>query len=145
MARDLRKIEPPPYLDPPQLVEGSDSPYPTTRLYFVGACWYASPTPFGGWTMYADGPDDDRGRLRIAAEHTYERPVIVVLPSRVYHAGAPFCVHAPVLRADGYAATGWRVTGSIDDDPISLTVHPSIDWKAHWHGWLRAGWLEDCG
>jgi hypothetical protein len=143
MARDLRRVDPPPYLDPPRRVEGSDSPYPTVRLYSVGFCWYASPRPDGGWWMYPDGPEVDRIRIEVAAEHRYERPVIVVLPSRAFFSGIPWCVHSPVLRETGYLPTGWRVTGSIDADPIDLTVQPSIDYGGHWHGYLTRGWLED--
>lgn len=145
MARDLRRIDPPTWLEVPQPVPGSDSTNPTHRLFSVGCCWYATDDGAGGWTMYADGAAETRHRLRISAEHRYERPVIVVLPSRGLFQGLPFCVHQPTSAGGVWSATGWRVTGSIETDPITLTVHPSIDMARHWHGFLRSGWLEDCG
>lgn len=138
----LRKIEPPPWRNPPaELPNGR-----THRVYTVGTCWYASRRaadgPSGPWFMFPDGPDDlHRHELKIAPEHLAVgvTPIVVVLPDGRH--GYPWCVHAPILHEGGWASEGWAVTGSIEGTP-TLTVTPSIDVKHGWHGHIRDGYLE---
>lgn len=45
----------------------------------------------------------------------------------------------------GFHGDGWDVVGSIDNDFISLTAHPSINYtgRGGYHGWLKDGVLSD--
>lgn len=146
MIRSLRRIEPPPWRDPP--VDRNGQLY--VRSYEIGDCWYASPgrggAAGGEWFMFADGPDElSRHRLKIASRHLAAGvvPVVVVLPDGPggQH-GYPWCVHAPLLREGGWVEPGWTVEGSIEGPQPTLTVHPSIDVRGGWHGLVRNGRLE---
>jgi hypothetical protein len=69
---------------------------------------------------------------------TQRPPVVVVLPG-----GKWWCVDELSYTPEkGYHGDGWVVTGSIETDPVSLTVRPSVN-TAGYHGTLIDGVLSD--
>lgn len=67
-------------------------------------------------------------------ENHARKPIVVMLPGQ--HV---FCVDAQCYSAEKGHYGGWIVTG----EPPNITVHPSIDMKGAYHGWLRNGVLSD--
>lgn len=62
-------------------------------------------------------------------------PIIVCLPN----GAGVFCVDQCATGDEARRTRkGWTVTG----EPPNLTVHPSIDAGARFHGWLKDGVLE---
>lgn len=62
-------------------------------------------------------------------------PILVMLPSR-----CPWPIDRLATdNAGRMLASGWTVTG----DPPAVTVHPSINLKGRWHGWIRDGVITD--
>lgn len=68
------------------------------------------------------------------AANSGRKPIIVMLPGR--HC---FCIDAKCFNAERGHYGGWTVTGV----PPAITVHPSIDMKGAYHGWLQNGVLSD--
>ncbi|HET7559245.1 MAG TPA: DUF6527 family protein [Limnochordia bacterium] len=84
-----------------------------------GDMWYTDPE-----NVYVKRSLSDHYKNVVAKE----RPPILVMPP----GNLAFCVDW--RSADG---TPWEVTG----EPPNLTVHPSIDARPGWHGWLKNGEL----
>lgn len=101
-------------------------PPPFEGPFAPGDCWYAT-RDGESWCEFPGG----RRPILLAAEHRDARPMIVVLPD-----GRPWCLHSP---ASGSEA-GWSVAGELPN----VTVHPSIDRRGSWHGWLVEGELRSC-
>ena len=70
----------------------------------------------------------------VAERMSKRRPLVVVLPSRSGR-GAWLCVDCAYDGSDH----GWQVTG----EPPNITVHPSINLGAIYHGWLQNGVISD--
>jgi hypothetical protein len=68
---------------------------------------------------------------------TQRPPIVVVLPN-----GQWWCVDELAISKQGRTGQGWRVSGSIDTTPITLTVMPSINTRTY-HGVLSNGSLSD--
>lgn len=113
----------------------------THRPYSVGDAWHASKGDDGQWYMYADGPIFSRHRLTIATQHRGVTPVVVVLPDPNVLSGYPYCVHSPTMREGQWGSSGWQVTGTIHEDPPTLTVVPSINIGGGWHGFITNGYI----
>lgn len=58
------------------------------------------------------------------------RPMLVALPG----GAGVFCLHSS---PSSNPSDGWTVSGDLPN----VTVHPSIDVRGRWHGWLRDGRL----
>ena len=135
MKIQLRLIDPPPHIAPPE-------PWPeglksfTTREFSVGDCWYATANGTGGWTVYADGYRHAIYLNSIAPEHVGKRPMIVVVPGGGGR-GYPWCVHSRTQGNAGYGPSGWTVGGDLPN----ITLHPSVNMGKVWHGWIKSGVL----
>jgi hypothetical protein len=107
---------------------------------FVDKATGEQPKP--GDCFYAPHLRDTRTRFAPQyldeADETGRPPIVVVLPS-----GKWWCVDELSYSPErGYFGTGWHVSGSIDADPITLTVTPSVR-TAGYHGTLTDGVLSD--
>lgn len=56
-----------------------------------------------------------------------------IVPTRTSFTGIASCPSS--------VEKGWDVAG---DSFVTITLSPSIHQVGHWHGFLRAGWLESC-
>jgi hypothetical protein len=56
-----------------------------------------------------------------------------IVPTKTNFAGLLTCADS--------ARRGWDLTG---DSFETITLSPSIHQVGHWHGFLRAGWVESC-
>ena len=132
MRIQLRLIEPPPHIAPPE-------PCPNgfmSRAFEVGDCWYATKNENGEWCTYADGYRHVIYSDSIAPEYANVRPIIVVVPGGGGH-GYPWCVHTRTHGQAGYGPKGWAVNGELPN----ITLHPSVNMGKAWHGWIKAGVL----
>lgn len=88
--------------------------------------------------------DDDEGAPWIATTRAQRGrpPVYVALRSDLF-----FCVDARHVRDGKLGARGWRVSGDVGPERVSLHVEPSIrigrpGEPGHWHGFIEHGFLR---
>jgi hypothetical protein len=122
-------------------IKAQPNPQFTRGLLFVNEATHAMPEP--GDVFYAPHLfDEQRGHLSPhyweAHGETHRPPIVVVLPT-----GQWWCVDELTWTKErGFFGMGWKVTGSIDTDPMTLTVTPSIR-STNYHGTLTKGVLSD--
>lgn len=124
-------------IEPPTRPAVQDGPWYTYGYHLApGDCWYLLPNEDGAWFLFPG--DETTGPLmpvHIPDVHrrTGVRPMAVVLPGE----GGIHCLHTSPSSAPN---DGWTVTGNLPN----VTVHPSIDVRGRWHGWIRDGELLPC-
>lgn len=101
----------------------------------VGDAWFAT-LMNGRWYIYDhDEPGLDMFiDLAPGFESQNRKPLCVVLPGRV-----AFCVDSATVINGEPQKGGWHVSGP----PEKITVHPSINLKGYFHGWIKDGIISD--
>lgn len=77
--------------------------------------------------------DDDYPRAVISALHVGKRPIVVILPGRIF-----FCIYSKQSTDGIQHEPGWTVTG----EPDAITMQPSVDCKGLWHGTISNGNIQ---